>query len=228
MPVRCAIVLAGGESRRMGRDKAFIDVGGETLAARTARVVSAICDHVIVVGAPGRALPALQDGVATAFDDERFQGPIAGIVAGLAALPIDATSHVLVVGVDLPRLHEEPLRALLALAPPERAVALAREGEVEPLPSWLPTARLRDALLASRADRSLRALLRDLEVRAVTTDEIMVEAPRLASLDPGLATLRDADDEASLGALLSVEIAVEARALRGATRSPSGRRTSGR
>jgi molybdopterin-guanine dinucleotide biosynthesis protein A len=199
---RHAIVLAGGASTRMGRDKAFVDVAGETLAARTARVVGEVCDVVFVVGAPGRPLPLLPAGVVVAFDDARFGGPLAGVAAGLSALPSTASSHLLLVGVDFPRLRAEPLRALLELAPEDRAVALVRGPSLEPLPSWLPVERLRGALAASRIDRPLRALLRDLDVRAVTPEEVIATSPGLATLDPGLDSLRDADDEATLGTLL--------------------------
>jgi len=182
---RCGIILAGGESRRMGRDKAFVEIDGETLAARTARIVAGICDVVVVVGAPGRALPPLPSGIVEAFDDERFQGPLAGITAGLAALPTDVAGHVLVVPVDMPRLSDEPLRALLVSAVEGRAAALEREGRIEPLPAWLPLARLRELMNRPRSDRSLQALLRELAVVGVASVE-------------GGETLRDADEENDL------------------------------
>ena len=54
------ILLTGGASRRMGTDKATIVVGGETLARRTARLLSAVCDPAVEVGPGASDLPAVR------------------------------------------------------------------------------------------------------------------------------------------------------------------------
>lgn len=204
MAPTCAVILAGGRSARMGRDKAFVEVHGETLAARTARVVAEVCDVVVVVGAPGRPLPALPGEVRVAFDDASFTGPLAGIAAGLAVCPAQAAPHALVLGVDLPLLHAELIRALRALAPASRAVALERPGGLVPLPSWIPLARARQHVASddAGADRSLHRFLRDLDVHVASRAELLAASPALAAVDPDLRGLEDCDDEDTLSALL--------------------------
>ena len=52
-----AIVLCGGRSTRMGRDKSALAFGGETLLARVVRLVSQAADDVVLVAREGQALP---------------------------------------------------------------------------------------------------------------------------------------------------------------------------
>lgn len=90
------LVLAGGASRRMGRDKAVIVHEGERLVDRAVRVLLTICDEVLVASGDGArldvAVPQVADPVAGA-------GPLAGLFAGLEA----ARSPLLaVVAVDAP------------------------------------------------------------------------------------------------------------------------------
>ena len=58
-PARGAIVLAGGRSERMGREKATLPFAGETLLAHVVRRVAPLVLEVVVVGRPGQALPPL-------------------------------------------------------------------------------------------------------------------------------------------------------------------------
>ncbi len=189
----------------MGRDKAFIVVDGETLAARTARIAAEVCNVVVVVGAPGRALPPLPPSVVIAFDDAQYEGPLSGIVAGLAALPARTADHALVVGVDMPRLDQPLLCALLAAAPVGRAVATARPGGLVPLPTWIPMPRARASIAASSqgADRSLTGWLRVLDVYVVARAGLLASSPELAEVDPELLGLEDADDATTLAALIA-------------------------
>ena len=55
------VLLTGGASRRMGTDKARLVVDGETLAARSARVLAAVCEPVIEVGPGVSGLPAVEE-----------------------------------------------------------------------------------------------------------------------------------------------------------------------
>nr|MCH9766252.1 NTP transferase domain-containing protein [Actinomycetes bacterium] len=73
-----AVVLAGGASRRMGRDKASLVIDGPegpvTLVERVVSVVSARCAPVYVVAAPGQALPELPAVILR--DEARGIGPL--------------------------------------------------------------------------------------------------------------------------------------------------------
>jgi molybdopterin-guanine dinucleotide biosynthesis protein A len=86
----------------MGRDKALVQVGGETLLVRAARhlVQAGSTELVVASGTPGRLGPLPW----TEVDDGEFagHGPLAGLVAALDELSATTTDTALVLAVDLP------------------------------------------------------------------------------------------------------------------------------
>ena len=78
-----AVVLAGGESRRMGTPKPLLDWHGATLIERVTGILVRVAEPVVVVGGPGLPLPELAPGVEQAADRLPGQGPLEGIAAGL-------------------------------------------------------------------------------------------------------------------------------------------------
>ena len=144
------IVLAGGASQRMGRDKALLVLppGGETLAAAAARRLAAVCVEVLVADR-GRAtvpgLPSLPDGPG--------RGPAAGLLGAAAARP---GRPLLVLACDLPAVPVALLASLAEIAR-DTDLALPRWSEgLEPLCAvWGPAALTR---LGERVERGLYAL----------------------------------------------------------------------
>lgn len=153
------LVLAGGASSRMGSDKAFLQVDGETLLARQTRLLrEAGCERVIISGrretrergAPPRIFVdqggAEPRAPVIVHDAPGLSGPLAGILAALDALD-DSATHLLTLPVDLPAMRAETLRELLAsCASGYGAVAVSPRG-VEPLVAVLP----REIFTAMRA-----------------------------------------------------------------------------
>jgi molybdopterin-guanine dinucleotide biosynthesis protein A len=88
----------------MGSPKAGIVVNGETLATRSARVLSAVCDPVIEVGPSVSGLPAVQE-------DPPGAGPLVAVLAGVGALGNPRT--VIVLACDLPFIEPALLRLLM-------------------------------------------------------------------------------------------------------------------
>src|SRR6185312_15898389 len=80
------IILCGGQSRRMGRPKAWLPFGGEVMLPRVVRLLGEVVAPVAVVAAPGQDLPPLPAGVDVVRDEEEGRGPLQGLAAGLAAL----------------------------------------------------------------------------------------------------------------------------------------------
>ncbi|MBB2992406.1 molybdopterin-guanine dinucleotide biosynthesis protein A [Mycolicibacterium iranicum] len=104
-----AVVLAGGASRRMGRDKATLPIdgpgGATTLVERTVEVVGARCEPVFVVAAPGQALPVL-DAVLLR-DEVGGVGPLLATGRGLRAAAEAGLPYAFVCAVDMPALTPE-------------------------------------------------------------------------------------------------------------------------
>jgi len=185
------VVLAGGRSSRFGRDKLAERIDGRTLLDSAIDGVTPAATEILVVAAPDGA-PDLPAGVRLVHDPVAFEGPLAGVAAGLKAArqPI-----VLVVGGDMPTLVGAVIDSMLAAldAPGVEAVVLEHEGKARPLPvaihrdSALAAA---DVLLAS-GERRMRALIETLE----TT---VIPETTWRALDPYGMTVRDIDTPADL------------------------------
>jgi molybdenum cofactor guanylyltransferase len=126
-----AVVLAGGESRRMGAvDKTLLEVEGRTLTRRVVDVVAPLFREVIVAsGVTGKfdGVP----GVREVADHERGVGPLAGMRAGLAACN---TEWAFVVAADMPRLDPELVLRVTARIDETKLATVPRHGDFrEPL-----------------------------------------------------------------------------------------------
>jgi molybdopterin-guanine dinucleotide biosynthesis protein A len=139
------LVLAGGESRRMGRDKALLEYHGRPQLEWAFELLSRHCERSFVSlraapagDGPRAALPRIVDGAVGA-------GPIAGIAAAQAAYPEAAW---LVVACDLPFLSGALLGHLIGRrgAQPVTAYRSAQDGLPEPLCAIYEPAT-RDAIL---------------------------------------------------------------------------------
>ncbi len=101
-----AAVLAGGASRRMGTDKALLELDGQTLLERAIVAVSNVADDVIIVG---DRQPYHDFGVPVIRDSYPETGPIGGIATALQDAQHD---YVLVVACDMPFLSSWLLSAM--------------------------------------------------------------------------------------------------------------------
>lgn len=161
------IVLAGGASRRMGRDKATLTApgrfGGRTLIEHVVEVVAARCAPVFVIAAPGQELPELP---ASILRDERpGAGPLAATGQGLRAAA--GSEWAFVCAVDMPLLAAELIDELAA-GTADAEVVLADDGRDHYLAALYRTtlAGRVDALVAA-GERRMRALVDAAAVRRV-------------------------------------------------------------
>lgn len=107
-----AVVLAGGASRRMGRDKATLrhPSAEVTLVEHVVDVVSTRCDPVFVIAAPGQSLPALRAEVLR--DEVRGIGPLLATGRGLRAAAEAGRERAFVSAVDMPDLSVDVIDQL--------------------------------------------------------------------------------------------------------------------
>jgi molybdopterin-guanine dinucleotide biosynthesis protein A len=99
-----AIILCGGASRRMGREKAVLDWDGQRAVDRVAALARTVGAQALVTAGADLGLPWVPD-------DEAFAGPVGGVLAGARAL---GTPRLLVLAVDAPMATAEDLAPLLA------------------------------------------------------------------------------------------------------------------
>lgn len=155
------IVLAGGESRRMGRDKATLlgPGGAATLLEHVVGVVSQRCEPIFVMAAPGQPLPEVPARVLR--DEVRGQGPLPATGGGLRAAAETGARFAFVCAVDMPLLSASLIDDLIGLATETNAeIVLPWDGRSHYLAAVYRTdlAERIDGLVAAGA-RSMRALI---------------------------------------------------------------------
>lgn len=178
------IVLCGGESKRMGRPKAWLPFKGEFMLPRVVRLLSEAAAPIVVVAAPDQDIPALPDGIDLVRDAKKGRGPLQGLVAGLEALAGRSDAAYLS-SCDVPLLAPAFVRRLISLLA-DYTICVPRVGDYHhPLAavyrlSVAPTVRrLLDA------NRLRPVYLFDEERTRV------VEPHELADVDPHFQSLRN-------------------------------------
>jgi len=154
-----ALLLVGGESRRMGRDKATIEFDGQPLWKRQLEVLREVGPEKIFVSA--RAFPSwLPDDAELLLDDPPSRGPLNGLTK---ALPAMRTTHLLALAVDMPFMMSEQLAVLCGLAAEGRGVVPVIGERAEPLAAIYPAAAAVDfATALAGTDFSLQRVIREL------------------------------------------------------------------
>jgi molybdenum cofactor guanylyltransferase len=109
-----AVVLCGGESRRMGWPKAWLPFGPEVMLQRVVRLIGTVAGPIVVVAAPGQHLPELPARVPIVRDEISGRGPLQGLAAGFAALGEDV-ELVYATGTDVPFLEPRWITHLVDL-----------------------------------------------------------------------------------------------------------------
>lgn len=179
-----AIILCGGKSSRMGRDKASLPFGPELMLQRVVRILSEVvdCSAIVVVSATGQILPPLPPEIRVACDENPGRGPLEGLAAGLKAMP-DHVEAVYATSCDVPLMVTNFVRAMFNHLG-EHEIAVPVEGEFHhPLAAVYRPRVLTAVQQLLNANRLRPRFLFD----EVDTIEVHVES--LREFDPTLSTL---------------------------------------
>lgn len=175
-----ALLLAGGQGQRMGgQDKGLLPWQGLPLIAHVQRQVRPLTDDLIIsCNRNAEAYRGYADRL-VADAEAGFPGPMAGLLAGLAAA---RHPWLLVLPCDVPGLDPALLNGLLATAFAADGVAMVRQGgQWEPLLCVIPTRLLGAFEQAWRAgERSPRKVLL---AAGASAFDCPAEDPRLANLN---------------------------------------------
>jgi len=171
-----AIVMAGGDSSRMGRDKANVTLGEKTLLQSVIATMQQIFPKVIVSVRQPRAgidLPQV-------CDEQPDGGPLAGLVASLGQI---TTPWAFMVACDMPFVVPEVVELLAGYRlQHHQAVVPVVHGHPQPLAAFYAAsclAPLRASLAAQQ--KGLRVVLKQLDVRYVDEAEMLTADPLLRS-----------------------------------------------
>ena len=198
MAAFAGVVLAGGQSSRMGTPKAALEWHGSTLLRRTVGILArATGGPVVVVRAAGQDLPDLPPRTAVVTDPREGKGPVQGIAAGLAALAGQAEA-AFVSSTDMPFLHPAFIRRVLRAVDEDGVdvcLPVAR-GYPQPLAAAYRTSLAATAERLVKEDRLRPAFLFDECVVQRLDDAALKADPVLAALDPGLDSLVNVNEPA--------------------------------
>ena len=129
-PALLGAVLAGGRSRRYGRDKATVEVGGRAMLERATSTLLGVTEAVVVVSSRPVSLPA---GTSVIPDQHQDVGPIGGLHAALLEASARGLDGVFLLACDLPLVDSDVVRSVISAGHGARACAPARGDGVEPL-----------------------------------------------------------------------------------------------
>jgi molybdopterin-guanine dinucleotide biosynthesis protein A len=194
------IVLAGGESSRMGRSKAWLTFEGEPLLTRVVRRLATGFAPLVVVAAPDQVLPALPAHVQVARDRVAREGPLEGLAVGLEHLA-SSSRRAFVCTCDAPFVTSTLAVALANLCERDAAVPEV-DGRLHPLAAVYATDTHRVARALRDADeRRVTAFVGAIQATRVGADRLLAHEA-LRSEDPELASLVNVNTPADLEAAL--------------------------
>lgn len=178
------VVLCGGESSRMGRPKATLPFGPETMLQRVLRLLGEVVSPLVVVAAPGQDLPPLPPAARVVRDPERGRGPLQGLAAGLAAL-LGHADAAYVSSCDVPFLQPAFVRRMIDLLGDHAICVPDVDGYKHPLAAVyrLEAAAVAEDLMKEERWRPV-FLFERLPTRVVSREE-------LVDVDASLRSLRN-------------------------------------
>lgn len=186
-----AAVMAGGKSRRMGQDKAWIPLDGRPIIARVIDVLREVADEVLIVANDERYARL---GLRVVPDRFPQGGALGGIATGVGAAEHD---QVLVAACDMPFQRPDVWRALLGQAEGADAVVPRIGGQLETLHALYTKACL-PAMEQALATGRLRVIsfFPDVRLREVGEAELRV-------IDPDLRAFTNVNTPEELAALVA-------------------------
>ena len=181
---RGAIILCGGHSSRMGRDKSTLPFGPELMLQRVVRLISQIVDpdKIVVVAASQQILPAIPAPVQVTHDERQDRGPLQGLAAGLRKVGTDFDA-VYVSSCEVPLLVPAFVKQMFESLG-EHQVAVPYDGQRHhPLAAVYRPKILGDIQSLLDSDQlRVKALFDRVNTHEVPVDELRHVDPALLSL----------------------------------------------
>ncbi len=129
-----AVLMAGGRSSRMGRDKAWLEIDGKPLWQHQLEKLRSLASEVIISARPGR-FDSVNTGCRIILDEVPDVGPLGGLSAALQAAKYE---RVLVLAVDMPKMTTAYLVELAKNASNECGVVPVWQGFYQGLAAVYP------------------------------------------------------------------------------------------
>jgi len=170
-----AVILAGGESKRMGEDKASLTLANDSLLHHAIHNLQPLFASLLV--SVHRPIPQLS--LPQLCDQGSARGPIMGIATALKQV---TTPWLFVLACDMPLMTASVVRMMADRRADYHAVVPSVDGVLQPLAAFYSTECL--PLMASHialGHRSLQGVIRQLKARIIAEEEIRRCDPTLLS-----------------------------------------------
>jgi len=185
------VILAGGESNRMGKNKAFIEINGKRIIDRTVSLFRKIFDDVLLV--TNTPLDYIELNVRIVTDLVPGKGSLGGIYTGLF---FSSSPKAFFVGCDMPFLDRRVIHYFLSLAQTADIVVQRTKDYWQPLHAIYPRTLLKPIeRLLHQGELKIVKAYQGMRVRVVTGEE-------LKPFDPDLYTLSNINTPEELKKLL--------------------------
>jgi molybdopterin-guanine dinucleotide biosynthesis protein A len=177
-------VLCGGASRRMGKEKPWLDWGSQTLLQHVVDVLRQTVSEVLVVAAPGQELPPLPNEVRRQDDPIRYEGPLCGMQVGLEALAATCR-YAFMTGCDSPFITSAFVAEIASRVGPHEIVVPKDDKFMHQLAAVYRTS------LAPRVQELIQQGKRKPRFLLDQSDTLIVDPRELQSYDPSGLTLKN-------------------------------------
>ena len=185
------VILAGGESTRMGKNKAFVEINGQRIIDRTVSLFRKIFDDVLLV--TNTPLEYIELKVKIVTDLIPGKGALGGIYTGLF---FSSSPKAFFVGCDMPFLDRDVIQYFLSLSQTADIVVQRTKDHWQPLHAVYPRTLLKPiARLLQQGELKISKAYQGMKVREITEEE-------LKPFDPDLHTLSNVNTPEELKKLL--------------------------
>jgi molybdopterin-guanine dinucleotide biosynthesis protein A len=185
------VILAGGESTRMGKNKALIEINGKRIIDRTVSLFREVFDDVLLV--TNTPLDYIELKVRIVTDLVSGKGSLGGIYTGLF---FSSSPKAFFVGCDMPFLDRRVIQYFLSLAQTADIVVQRTKDYWQPLHAIYPRTLLKPIeRLLQQGELKIIKTYQGMRVREVTGEE-------LKRFDPDLHTLSNFNTPEELKKLL--------------------------
>lgn len=177
-PSASGILLAGGLSRRMGRDKAWLAWNGQPLLNHMVQILQPLVEEVLVIARPGQLLPPVPARIVS--DRIEGAGPLGGLEAGLSGI---RTPYGIVAACDMPWLNPGLIKAMVDLAPSWDLVIPRFDGRLQPLHAiYAKSLSSKVADLLGEGERRVHSLVAQAKTRILGESFLRLHDPSCRSL----------------------------------------------
>ena len=172
-----AVILAGGKSSRMGRDKALLKVGEETILENLVQLTASIFSETFIIASPSKNYQPLNlRGAVILHDFWQNKGPLVGLYTGLS---YSAHQVCCVLTCDMPFVDASLLRKLIAFWKDDYDAVCPQDsdGRLQPFPGiYSRSSRHFIRLLLDRGQTAMRRLFDILVMRPLVLGKKVSEA----------------------------------------------------